>query len=680
MDKGSPMFRSRSSSLASRKFSRKEEPEEPWDYVSFKKVPSTVNSDSKETVQFTFDENNMPLKSENHTNGSHHNINYEVAKKQELEVIYEYVEPRNNKNRTMCIIVAVILVILCIGGGVGVALWQIGMFSSDIVPDSQDSSVNSQQNEVKIIDDPIKEIEKEIITERTAILPNVTTTRKALVTTNLHQVEQFVTESDLQATVKLTTTESTPIPRTTQPVVLRTEPMTTSSTTTATTIAVEERSYPTLALPTTPFEQFTTQETLIVTQKKKQKDDNMLMLLTGGISNLKNDQEIGEIIGKRRKGRDEGCQKLESWSPHFTKFIGTAFLPAIDAIVSCGYTHVFKRYDDKPEPMTSCYIYYKYWSEWQHVNVIDKVGFYEGAYFSWQNRLVLFGGNAVYGESTHTITRSITVFEFSKVKDLYGYHSDSEDYYGSGDSYGYDDSDDSFEGSTDGDDEIKIKVTVVENSDNLLEEYGPGAIEGCAVSLIEKENSVSFIVTGGKNVGPNGNDGTTMRKTLKAHLRLDQSESPALGREHEFLPMMNFARKQHGCAKIFINGQDTLIVAGGSGQHDILIPEVEFLGLRRITTWKIFGNLNIPRFGFPSIGKVLGQIVVVGGKNYTASQSDKLDIDSADENVAKTIEVYDEKIHNFRSAIISDNLGKTSLEITRYNYHGVLFPKSWCHL
>ena len=212
-----------------------------------------------------------------------------------------------------------------------------------------------------------------------------------------------------------------------------------------------------------------------------------------------------------RKGRDEGCQKLESWAPHFTKFIGTAFLSTIDAIVSCGYTHIYPRSDDPSNsfddyPMTSCFVYYKYWNEWQHVNVIEKVGFYEGSYFSWQNRLVLFGGNAVYGKGTHAITRSITVFEFSAVKDLYGYHTDTEDsdYYGSGDSYGYgyDDTDDSsYEGSADSSDDIEIKVTMVEDADHLLEEYGPGAIESCAVALIDKVNTVSFIVTGGKNLG-----------------------------------------------------------------------------------------------------------------------------------------------------------------------------------
>ena len=245
----------------------------------------------------------MPIKSENHTNGSHHNINYEVAKKQELEVIYEYVEPQNNKNKKMYIILAVIIVILCIAGGVGVALWQMGMFSSEIVKDSHNSSVNSEQNGVKTNDDKIKDIEKEILIEQT-ISPKFTTTSKTLVTTDLRKVDQLVTESDLQATVKLTTIESFPVPSTNQPVLLgsisttRTTTTTTISITPDTTIAREDL-YPKLTLPTTPFDHFTTEDTLIVTQKKR-KDDNMFMLLTGGINDLKNDQEIGEIIGNRR--------------------------------------------------------------------------------------------------------------------------------------------------------------------------------------------------------------------------------------------------------------------------------------------------------------------------------------------------------------------------------------------
>ena len=190
------------------------------------------------------------------------------------------------------------------------------------------------------------------------------------------------------------------------------------------------------------------------------------------------------------------------------------------------------------------------------MNVIEKVGFYEGAFFPWQNRLVLFGGNAIYGQSTHAVTRSICVFEFSAVKDLYGYHTDSEenDYYASGDDYRddylYDDSEDSYEGSATGSDEVEVKVHMIEDADHLLEEYGPGVTEGCAVTLINKMTSGSFLVTGGKSSGQRGSDGTTMRKAMKAHLKLDRNGLPSIGREHEFLPSMAFARKQHGCTKV----------------------------------------------------------------------------------------------------------------------------------
>ena len=123
-----------------------------------------------------------------------------------------------------------------------------------------------------------------------------------------------------------------------------------------------------------------------------------------------------------------------------------------------------------------------------------------------------------------------------------------------------------------------------------------------------------------------------------------------------------------------------MIVAGGTNELNNPVPEVEFLGIRRITHWKIFGTLKSPRFGFPTIGKISGKLVVVGGKNYKVTASDNLDIDTTNENIETNIEVYDERIHNFRSAIDHDNFGKTSLDITSYSYYGVLFPKSWCHL
>ena len=106
---------------------------------------------------------------------------------------------------------------------------------------------------------------------------------------------------------------------------------------------------------------------------------------------------------------------------------------------------------------------------------------------------------------------------------------------------------------------------------------------------------------------------------------------------------------------------------------------MEFLGLSGSNEWKIFGTLLFPRFGFPTIGKVLGKIIIVGGKSFDTPESENFEIDSTSENVEKNIEVYEESIHNFRSALITDNLGKSFLESTSYNYHGVVFPKSWCH-
>merc|ERR1711892_1133817 len=224
----------------------------------------------------------------------------------------------------------------------------MGMFSSDSVIDSDSSQTNSLDG-VREIEDKIKDIERDIITEEPVISPKVTVAPKILSSTVSPKVNQLVTESDLQTTVKLTEIEPAHVSSTKQPVLLespttrRKTSRTTSTTprTPATTIAQDESLFSTLTLPTTPFNHFTTEANLIVPPKKR-KEDNMFMLLTG---------------------RDEDCQKLESWAPHFTKFIGTAFLPTIDAIVSCGYTHIIPRSDDPSNnfddyPMTSCSVYY----------------------------------------------------------------------------------------------------------------------------------------------------------------------------------------------------------------------------------------------------------------------------------------------------------------------------------
>ena len=73
-----------------------------------------------------------------------------------------------------------------------------------------------------------------------------------------------------------------------------------------------------------------------------------------------------------------------------------------------------------------------------------------------------------------------------------------------------------------------------------------------------------------------------------------------------------------------------------------------------------------------------GKLAIVGGHTYSTSNSDIVDIDSANYKVVDTIEVYDENLHNFRSAVITDQLDRTSVRVTSYNYYGVLLPKQWC--
>ena len=76
--------------------------------------------------------------------------------------------------------------------------------------------------------------------------------------------------------------------------------------------------------------------------------------------------------------------------------------------------------------------------------------------------------------------------------------------------------------------------------------------------------------------------------------------------------------------------------------------------------------------------------MVVGGKTHD-TDGDSLNIDSSGDKVARTIEIYDEDLHNFRTARSSDQLSQTSgldktlLRLTSVNYYGVLFPKQWCN-
>ena len=117
---------------------------EPWDYVSFRKVDKKSDG---EIVRLRLDNNrgNMP------SNNSHPHVNYQVANKQELDVIYEGRQPPKS-NKTVILVIVVVIVLVIVGGGVGVALWQTGLFSSDssVISDSdhvrQSSSTSSSSS------------------------------------------------------------------------------------------------------------------------------------------------------------------------------------------------------------------------------------------------------------------------------------------------------------------------------------------------------------------------------------------------------------------------------------------------------------------------------------------------------------------------------------------------------
>ena len=219
------------------------------------------------------------------------------------------------------------------------------------------------------------------------------------------------------------------------------------------------------------------------------------------------------------------------------------------------------------------------------------------------------------------------VYKFNPVNDIFGMsgHDDHEaEYYGSGD-YAYDDDDDYYhqEGSGDAQEDVHdhVGVSMVRDADHILEKYGPGAVEACGVTISQTQNDVVFVVTGGQN-----GDGITMRKVLQTQLVVDSDGKPRSGSINNFLEEMKFERRQHGCYRVgkfvlemnikpcvfqtIIQGKDSIVVAGGLGSGNNPIKEVEFLDItftNPSSKWKVLGLLQTARFGFPTIGRVLGE-------------------------------------------------------------------------
>ena len=50
-------------------------------------------------------------------------------------------------------------------------------------------------------------------------------------------------------------------------------------------------------------------------------------------------------------------------------------------------------------------------------------------------------------------------------------------------------------------------------------------------------------------------------------------------------------------------------MAGGLDSRNGPVFEVEFLSTSSYSNWKVLGLLKLPRFGFPTIGQILGNIL-----------------------------------------------------------------------
>ena len=51
---------------------------------------------------------------------------------------------------------------------------------------------------------------------------------------------------------------------------------------------------------------------------------------------------------------------------------------------------------------------------------------------------------------------------------------------------------------------------------------------------------------------------------------------------------------------------ESIIVGGGLDKRGDPIKDVEYLNLREAFSWKTLGQLQLPRFGSPTIGRVQG--------------------------------------------------------------------------
>ena len=57
----------------------------------------------------------------------------------------------------------------------------------------------------------------------------------------------------------------------------------------------------------------------------------------------------------------------------------------------------------------------------------------------------------------------------------------------------------------------------------------------------------------------------------------------------------------------WLGDEESIIVAGGLGGGGEAVSSVEHLNLRVKEEWRTLGHLMMPRFSFPTVGRILGE-------------------------------------------------------------------------
>ena len=127
---------------------------------------------------------------------THPNVSYQVASKHELEVIYEGVQPKTNK--TVFIVIGILAVIVLVGGGTGVALWQSGMLG-----DQSENDLNAIHSSSKVVS------AVDILTNNSLHVKDATDQLRTTPTTVLSVITKQSSSSSSSSTTTSTTRKTT---------------------------------------------------------------------------------------------------------------------------------------------------------------------------------------------------------------------------------------------------------------------------------------------------------------------------------------------------------------------------------------------------------------------------------------------------------------------------------------